>query len=309
MDGERALPHGLRKKPETSMRIVYHVGAHKTGSSLVQTYLRRSPHRRVASGAAVIPRHHTNELIGWGDIVLRQPDRLRRRIEAEARREPTVLTISHERTLGRPFEKNTSGLYPRASDVVEALARLSAGFETKVIMYVRPIADFVESYYLQTIHEGATHGFEAWLAGIDAESLAWGPVIDHLDEAFGRQAVEVGDFREIQSGQNLFLRNFLKRAEIAPWTTVRYRYRSNPSISSAGLEFALERNSVLNTIEERRAWRTYLQTHFSNLDGPRARPMPPDIHDRLTSMTAVEYELLTQRASDGISPRNKPLSR
>jgi len=290
------------------MKIVYHVGAHKTGSSLVQTYLRRSAHRRVASGAAVIPRHHTNELIGWGNTVLRQPDRLRRRIEAEARREPTVLVISHERTLGRPFEQNTSGLYPRASDVVEALARVSDGFETKIVMYVRPIADFVESYYLQTIHEGASHTFDAWLAGIDTESLAWGPVVDQLDEAFGPQAVAVGDFREIESGQNFFLRNFLERAEIVPWTTVRYRYRSNPSISSAGLELALKRNSALNTVEERRAWRTYLQTHFSNLDGPRARPMPPDITDRLTSMTAVEYELLARRASDGMSARNTALS-
>lgn len=199
-------------------------------------------------------------------------------------------------------------MYPQASEVIDALAHVSAGFETTIVLSVRPIADFVESYYLQTIHEGAAHTFDSWFAGIDANSLAWDPIVDRLDEAFGRLAVEVGDFREIESGQNRFLRGFLVRAGTEPWTVVRHRYRSNPSISAAGLEHALARPVPPESVEERRARRRHLQTHFSNVNGPRARPVPAEIRARLESMTAAEYERLARRASNrlrrtGAAPR------
>lgn len=285
------------------MRIVVHVGAHKTGSSLVQEYLRRSARRRVASGVAVIPRHHAHELIGWGVTVLRHPDRLRRRIEAEARRQPAVLVISDECALGRPFEESVPGLYPRAPERAAALARVCDGFDTRVVMYLRPIAGFVESFYLQTVQEGAAHTFEEWFAGIEADSLAWTTAVEGLGEAFGRRAVEIGDFREFGSGQNLFLRRFLERAGIAPWTTVRHRHRSNPSISQAGLELALERNALLTSVEERQASRRQLQNRYSNLDGPRAHPMPLQIRELLESMSGSEYEHLTRRTPAYDAPR------
>ena len=277
------------------MRLVFHVGAHKTGTSLVQTYLQRSARRRVASGIAVVPRHHVHELIGWGATVLRHPEHLRRRIEAEARRHPAVLVVSDECSLGRPFEDGMAGMYPRAPELAAALARVSEGFDTRVVMYLRPLADFVESYYLQTIHEGAAHTFEEWFAGLDAESLSWSPAVEGLRAAFGGHAVEIGDFREFEFGQSLFLRRFLERAGIAPWTTVRHRYHSNPSVSQAGLKLALERNSLFATVEERRAWRRHLQDRYSNLDGPRARPMPPQVRMMLDSTAALEYEHLTRR--------------
>ena len=282
------------------MKVVFHVGAHKTGSSLVQTYLRRSARRRVASGTAVIPRHHVPELIGWGNAVLRHPDRLRRRIEAEARRRPAVLVVSDECSLGRPFEQGVPGLYPLAPELAAALACVGEGFDVRVVMYLRPIAGFVESYYLQTIQEGAAHTFDEWFAGIDAASLSWSTAVHGLDAAFGRPTVMIGDFREFESGQNHFLRRFLERAGITPWTAVRHRHQSNPSISQAGLNLALERNALLTTAEERRASRRYLQDRYSSLHSPRARPMPPHVRMELDSMTAAEYERLTgpERARD-----------
>jgi hypothetical protein len=278
------------------MRVVLHVGAHKTGSSLVQRYLQQAPRRRMASGCAVIPRHHTNDLIGWGHAVVVRPERLRRRIEAEARRHADVLVISHESSLGRPFEPDRSGLYPNAAERIDALAGVCAGFDTRVVFYVRPVASFVESFYLQTVQEGATHSFDTWFAGIDGDSLSWGPIVDRLDAAFGRADVRIGDFGEIGLGQTSFLQGFLDRSGIMPWTTVRYRHRSNPSLSAAGLEIALQRNQGLREMEERAASRRDLQRRHSNRDAPRARPMPSDVRSRLDASTAADYATLAGRA-------------
>lgn len=281
------------------MRVVFHLGAPKTGTSLIQLYLRRAAARRVRRGTAVVPRHHTNELIGWGDTVVREPRRLRRRIEAEARRGARTLVISHEAGLGRPIESGR--FFPHAPELADALQKISRDFEPTVVFYVRPIPSFLESYYLQTIHEGDSHTFEAWLSGVDHGELSWRPLVAALDESFGPASVLLGDFGEIEPDQNRFLRGFLHRAGVPPWTVVRYRYRANPSISQAGLQVALTHHRPLRTPADRRVWRSELQSSFSNLDGARATPMPAALRDQLSAITCDEYDLLAARAEETLS--------
>lgn len=282
------------------MRAVIHVGAHKTGTSLVQKYFRDNPALNGALGLAIIGRGDANRLVGWGRHLHERPELLRSRLEQEAAKRPAVVFMSHENTLGRPFVPDRPGLYPDASRSAEALAKICDGFDTYVVLYARPVPDFLESYYLQTIHEGAWHSFPEWYGSLTG-THTWTPVVEALEGAFGADRVILGDFHEIAAGQNEFLRWFMTRAGIPQPPDIDYAPVRNASISARGLEIAIGINRHLRSAKERQATRKFLQQYFSNRNDERARPIPEDMRRAITDQTAAEYEALAARAAASLA--------
>jgi hypothetical protein len=282
------------------MPVILHIGAHKTGTSLVQKYFRDRAGDFVNSRVTAVSRSDTNRLIGWGEVLLEKPGRIRRRIEAEQRSEPDAIVISHENTLGRPFVDGRSAVYPDAAELSKALAAAVDGIDARAVFYVRPMADFVESYYLQTVHEGAWHSFEEWFETVDLEQLTWTPVIEAIEDAFGASNTVIGDFTEVKEGQEEFLRRFMVRTQVPLPPKVHYKPRRNASVSQVGLEIARSINPHLQTREQRSATRKFLQEHFSNATGERARPMPPDVRAEIERRTADEYAALAARSLESV---------
>jgi hypothetical protein len=281
------------------MRVVIHVGAHKTGTSLVQRYFNDEPQKTRARGIRNIIRDDASQLVGWGDTLHEHPEALRSRLEKELAKQPSVVLMSHENTLGRPFLPDRPGLYPNAAWCAEGLAKVCDGLDTHIVFYVRPIADFLESYYLQTVHQGESHPFRDWYATLSGPHL-WTPVVEALDGAFGPDRVHVGDFTEITASQNQFLEQFMTRAGIPQPPVVDYEPVRNPSVSARGLEIALAINPYLSSARERKETRLFLQRHFSNQQEDRARPMPEDLRRSVTEQTAAEFEALAARAAAGL---------
>lgn len=282
------------------MRAIFHVGAHKTGTSLLQKYFRDNPEMNGALGLAIIGRGDANRLVGWGKHLHERPELLRSRLEKEAAKRPSVVFMSHENTLGRPFQQDRPGLYPDASRSAEALAKVCDGFDTYVVLYVRPVPDFLESYYLQTIHEGAWHSFQEWYDSLTG-THSWAPVVAALESAFGADRVILGDFTEIAEGQNQFLQRFMTRAGIPQPPVIDYAPVRNASISARGLEIALGINRHLRSSKERQATRKFLQQYFSNRKDDRARPMPDDVRRSIIVRTGAEYEALAARAAEALA--------
>ena len=277
------------------MRTLIHVGAHKTGTSLIQKYFRDRMSLPGELPVSFISRTDTNKLIGWGQHLVEHPDRLRSRLETELTRSPKVF-VSHENTLGHPFVDGKTSLYPDAQELANALASIALDLDPCVVFYVRPMADYVESFYLQTVHQGACHSFEEWYATVDPAALTWQPTVDALDDTFGAERVVIGDFSTISAGQNEFLAHFMQRCGLPLPGTLDYRPVRNASVSARGLEIALRINPFLQNIKERRATRKFLQENFSNVTGERARPMPASIREDLDARTAGEYRRLSERA-------------
>lgn len=279
------------------MRVVIHVGAHKTGTSLVQRYFSDQPQKTRARGIGLITREDaSNRLVGWGDKVHDRPEDLRSRLEEEMAKRPSVVFMSLENTLGRPFLADRPGLYPDASRGAEGLAKACDGFDTHVVYYVRPIVDFLESYYLQTVQQGAWHSFQDWYGTLGGPH-SWTPAVSALDDAFGTDRVLLGDFAEIALGQNQFLQQFMTRAGLPQPPTVDYEPVRNRSLSARGLEIALSINPHLSSASERRETRLFLQKHFSNQLEDRARPIPEDLRQAVQDQTTAEYEALAARAA------------
>jgi hypothetical protein len=285
------------------MRVVIHVGAHKTGTSLLQRYFNDDPLKTRARGISNITRDDASRLVGWGDLLHERPELLANRLRTELAMRPSVVFMSHENTLGRPFLPDRPGLYPNAAWCADALAKACDGFDPHIVFYVRPVADYLESYYLQTIHQGASHSFEEWYDTLSGPHR-WTPVVQALDDAFGADRVHVGDFTEINVSQNQFLEQFMTRAGIPQPPTVNYEPVRNPSVSARGLEIALAINPHLKTAAERKAVRLFLQKHFSNQVEDRARPMAEELRRSITEESAEELQALAARAAAGLdAPR------
>ena len=271
-------------------RVVLHVGAHKTGSSLVQKFLRDNRKALSGSGIHYIPRSDMNTLVGWGKALHDKPELLRTRLEEVTAGRAGVALASHENTLGRPFVPGTPGLYPDGPRNAKALGQILDGLDYTVVVYIRPQADFVESYYLQSLHEGGTQTFAEWTEEmIVAESLSWQPLIDALEESLGPERVVVKDFREIQHGQEEFLRRFFTAIGVDPGIPLSYAPVRNPSISEKGMQMALAVNPLLTQPRQRKAVRVFLQKHFSNRRYPRPALYSADERQRMSQLYDEEY--------------------
>jgi hypothetical protein len=276
-------------------RVVLHVGAHKTGTSLVQKFFRDNPSFCAKNGMDYISRSDTNELIGWGKIPGKEGDLLPDRLRVERELHPDdVIVISHENSLGKPFMEDQPGLYPEAERCAKLLRRATRGYDVRVVFYVRPLPDFVESYYLQTIHQGRSHTVQEWIGRGDPGAWAWEPVVEALDNVFGRERVAIGDFSEIKRGQEEFLKLFMSRSGLPNVTGVSYRPVRNASVSARGLAMAMDVNPLLETGEERHITRKFLQKHWSNLQFERARPLSDDLRAQLAR---YDYSGVAARAT------------
>lgn len=277
--------------------VVYHVGAHKTASSLLQKFMRDNPALLRQHQIYYLSRSEMNDRVGWGKKLLTRPDLLESRI-AEAFEEPwpRTLVTSHENTLGPPYKEGAPHLYPRGPEIVEQLAKTLRRWPARAVLYIRPQDEFVESYYLQRVHQGHCQSFAEWVDQLDLHALSWRPVVEALVEHFGADRVEVVDFGLIHHGQDAFIADFFRRIDPALEIEPDYRPIRNPSISEKGLRIALAANPHLRADWERKALRTFLQKNFSNRAYRRPTLFSDEQKEQLRARYAKEYEALTGRS-------------
>lgn len=277
--------------------VAYHLGAHKTGSSLLQKYMRDNVDLLREEQIYYLSRSEMNDHVGWGKKLLEQPHLLTDRI-VEVFTDPhyRILVTSHENSLGPPFKPGAAHLYPRGPELIGQLSTALRPWPARVLLYVRAVDEFLESYYLQMIHQGRHLSFDEWLDQLDLGALSWRPVVDALVEHFGPDRVEVVDFHTIHRGQNAFIADFLRR--ICPDCAIEPDYRPvrNPSISEKGLRIARAANKHLRSDWERKATRKFLQRYFSNRSYPRPALLTEDQRGHLRERYAAEHEALTGRS-------------
>lgn len=300
--------------------LVLHLGAHKTGTSLVQRYTANRPVDMAEMRAVALSRDVLASCISWGTITREHPERLREAVRTAGqarfaipqpsgvrrrllgRRTNSIRTVivSNENALGRPFG-DPGSLYPTAAANAQGLHRSVGEFTPRIIYYIRSQEEFVESYYLQTVHQGGTATFDQWLHSVDTTAISWVPTIEALADAFGPSQVVVRDFSEIRQGQNAFIASFLRTCDPDVNPTVDYERPHNLSISQQGLDLALAMNPLLVTAEDRRETRKFLQAHFNNTTGPRPTLLSEDAKSVMRARYDSENRDLLRRFTGSVS--------
>lgn len=277
----------------SDQRFVCHIGAHVTGARQVQRYLRENVDHLERLGLHCVPRPLMGKLVGWGPKLVADPERLARELR-RAWRTPGIdgVLASHEYTIGRPFAGGGGGLYAGALPTLEALAEVSEPAHCTVVLSVRPQADFLESYYLQTINEGAWHTFDEWLGGLDLDDISWLPLHEQLIATFGVDAVRVLDFAKVGSDPVAHVREFFRLIDVDLPTDLRVSPAPDPRPSEKGLRMALAANPYVRATDERMGLRTFLQKNFSDRDYPPPTLLTVEQRAELNDRYGDEYRRL-----------------
>jgi uncharacterized UPF0146 family protein len=279
------------------VKLVAHLGAHKTATSLVQSYFLTKQEHYLSQGLNFISRSDISPRISWGDKVIENPAGLHDTVSVAMKgRGITSVLFSNENALGKPLKKQP-GLYPAHDDIIKAFAKAFDGLDAHIVYTIRPQHAFLESYYLQRIHQGDSLTFDDFIKGVDLESLHWASIVDALTREFGADRVTVMDFELIRQGQMAFIHEFVRRT-ISPDITVDTDYDTvkNPSVSARGLEIALRVNPLLEK-GERGLMRKFLQANFSNQTEPRPVLMSDDLRRNLIARYQPEYDDLVAQSA------------
>jgi hypothetical protein len=282
-------------------KIVLHIGAHKTGSTALQSALQANSDLLDENDIAAIPRPLAAEMFVH-EVLLEARDVITD-ISAE------TIIVTHEVMLGWPFGPigqlmpTQPHLYPETKVRLDALAQVFDGMDVRVIYYIRDQASFLESFYIQCVQAGATHTFDEWISRIDLTQISWRPIIEAIRSRFPTCVKRFED--EFCDSQSDAFRRFLRVA--APHLPrneidkIIFEKPANRSLNAVGLSMMTEINSMRLPGAQRHALRTMLQRHVSNIGGPRPSLLSEEQRTALAGYGSENVALATPRGASIIN--------
>lgn len=291
--------------------LVLHVGAPKTGTSLVQKAVIANRELFLKHGYTTLVRHDFDEVtdklhgrwrrhgLGYGTL-----DRAVAHL-AEATKDAKNLLISHEDLLGPIGAFRQGVLYGEAGAVLERIHEALAPQRTTVLLYVRQQDRYLESVYLQIVRQGGTITFDEFMAQVTPESLRWDDLVDRMAVALPSDAeVKVNYFESIKDrGARDFCRDFVR--EFAPQVKVKLPFNTsgvNRGWSDQALQIGLAGNAVLQG-DDRRRLRRFLDENLSNVTHPKPVLLSDEQRaDLLGELRAPNEKLHEYTGRPGTSP-------
>jgi hypothetical protein len=292
--------------------IILHVGLHKTASTLLQRVVNASSSDFARQGLRVVPRDDfyamegvTGAIRGIHDGKPRPPKHME---EAGARIRKLLSPLAGERVLlsdetllGFRVSLNYPGnVYECGIPALQWLASVLAPTPIRVVMYVRRQDRFVESMYLQNVHEGSAEPFAEWYAKLDIARFKWLRLVEQVESVVGRDRVAIRAFESIRDGAVPFCREFLRTIDASLQLTLpeaeveRVSSTANRGLSDKALQVALRAFPVL-TVPERVVLRRFLQTKFSSVDYPKAQLLNDAQAESIMECHAKDNAVLFER--------------
>ncbi|MCG7625980.1 hypothetical protein [Epibacterium sp. Ofav1-8] len=211
------------------MTVFVHLGAHKTGSTLLQNVLftnRGALRRQKVVYQRGPGRHPFWHYFQDGD----QAEFARRCIAMRERFQVNAATFRHvifssETVFGPSDLIGASRLYRDAPWALDALQKMLEGLDIQIIFYVRRQDSFIESCFLNRIQtlatsphlnhvtmirDGRLDDFQAYFAQIQPEALSWYDLVGEMVDRFGYRRVTIRPFETIERGRAAFVRCFLE---------------------------------------------------------------------------------------------------
>lgn len=239
--------------------ITVHVGLHKTGSSSIQLALEHSSHR----SRVCVPRpgHAINEA----------------GIAEQLSRLPSNGVMSDENILGSPFDG-----YQAVERRLEVIREAAAGQPFRIVAFVRPQLDWLQSLYIQAIQQGMTDSPGDFVSQATSSPwIDWLRMLALLEDVSGASEI---CFRPYIPSVDIVPEFFaIAQVPLGGYAPERMG-RQNPSMTprSAMLMRALNAGGWLSSAEVRHL-RGFLQGLPKDPDQPRESVFPVDVQDFIGS--------------------------
>lgn len=259
-------------------RLVLHLGAHKTGTTLVQESLRRDRKRLAGRGWTTALRGKfepadDRRLLAWrlNKIPLEDLRDLYAGIARSLKGDRVV--VSEEELLGGVASFRRTGVfYPAAGEALGLLLDVFRPETVTVVYHVRRQDTFVESVYSQLVKVGNDQTWSSFTTGIETWPLRWTPVLEALTATVGRDAVTCRYFEDIRLGTEDFLRTFYRDALLPIEPDLGDGLDAvNGGLSGPALVIARLANQVLSDQRERYEVRRFLEERFPASTHGKAR--------------------------------------
>lgn len=146
------------------------------------------------------------------------------------------IIVSNESFAGDPMLKTETWI-----EWNRELKSLISGYEYKIIIYLRPQADLIESLYTQFIHEGGSFDFEEYYNEINMEWLNYEKLVAHVSSIWGKEAIIVRRYQReaLVNGDSISDFFTLLNIDLSKINTSDYiGRRGNAGYNRRALEFA-----------------------------------------------------------------------
>jgi hypothetical protein len=246
------------------MRLILHIGTHKTGTTALQHFLSANRKRLSDSGIYYATPAHEFEINSIANALLADGQEKFRKFIVEnlqkaERNGATTMVASSEnfyamvRYLTRfNADKKSAAVLAKERSLIESLrASIPAGVECHILCYVRRPDHYLESLYNQNVKKGAllTGDVADFLTMID-DILDYHLYLSIWRDVFGKSACSVRVYEAaLPNLIDDFVRNVLKIEDLSSFT--RPNLRANERLSRDVLEYKRFKNEHIRYSERK----------------------------------------------------------
>jgi hypothetical protein len=250
----------IRGRKSFKPELYIHIGTHKTGSSAIQNALHKSEAELKKEKIIYI---HAVELFK-NIMKLKEPDDdiinsartfLIKETSRHKNKKEVKFVISFE-----GFSGNIEIGYTNSGIIAEILKGVTAGFDVKIIVYLRRQDLFIESLYTQMIQQGHSFSFQEYINSLNKSFFSWKSLLDSYKSFFGYENIIVRRYgKEFFRKNSDIIKDFGEIIGSDSLKKLEEMKIGNPGYSRDALEIARLCNPLLNNIEKRKL-RLILQT-------------------------------------------------
>jgi hypothetical protein len=206
-----------------------HLGAHKTGTTLLQAVFAAEAPRLSQAGIAVLPRDPFRSAISyrmgrWRAMRSAGAGQMAAAIQPLLPQEgppPRALFVSDETLMGHlrtDLGNAPDRFYEHCGEVMPLLKRAFGPERLVAFLFIRRLDEFLTAAYLQLVRLGETLSFAEYLAGLDLERLSWLPTVRELAAGLGGPAdrLVVYDHALLAAAPEALLADLFGRMGVAP---------------------------------------------------------------------------------------------
>lgn len=288
--------------------IHFHVGAHKTATTYIQSCLRANQDYLQAQGIRFVDLWERCEdtsayrdslrLAVEGDAVdgekLREASgRLRALVDERVGGDPPdgPLILSFENALG-DYDLSRGGIYPRADIALTHIFNAFPDARIKIFFSFRCFDRFLESGYMQRVYSRLeTRTFKQYLADVDVDAMHWMSVIRALESVAGTSSLVAWDYDDFFPGEGKVWSALLGRDD---WEAILFEpaARVNPSLSKRGLRYMRRINKFVAP-EDAPRFRRFVKRNFGVQTGRKLPTLlEPDMRERLITQYEREQAII-----------------
>lgn len=251
-------------------KLYIHIGAHKTGTTLLQTVLKRNKENLKKQSVLFAEEFY---LIFQKENVKafynpRESDfsTLASKLNTLARTDEDSIVISYEGLAGALTSRHPY-LYHNSQHSAEMLKEITSQFDTSIIVATRRQDNFIESAYHQTLKWGTDRKFQLFAQNNhNSHHLEWSKLIKKYESYFSSENVHVLPYELCIENKTEYVSNFFDIFSDSQTLEMAIKTVVNPSYSKAAMNISLFFNSYLSTKNKMRL-RLFLQRKFPKKPG------------------------------------------